>query len=1091
MALDLGELVGRISLDDRGFTGTIRTAEQGMNRLESSTRSSLTRQEQAFQQAGNANAQTVTRAMDRMESEAARGGREAGQAAARGMGQGLDRVETEARQAGQDAGEEMGDGAERESKSRFGGLGGKLAGMLGKAGPFLAAGAAVGGVFMVGLAGAMEKQDATAKLNAQVGAFGPEAKRLGKIAGALYNSGYGAEMGQVTEAVGAVITSIDGMRNANSNAVRSMTAKAMDLADVFEIEVGRSMQVVGQLVRTGLVKDANQGMDLLTVALQRVPAAVREDLVDALDEYGPFMDQIGIKGQRAFNVLVTAAGKGAFGLDKTGDAFKELTLKIASSDKAVDDSLKSIGLSQAKVQGAFAKGGKAGTQAFQSIVSGLLKIKDPAKLAESAIVLFGTPMEDLNVKDIPAFLRSLAKTGDVLGKTGGAADRMGKTLHDTASQNLTTFQRSVKSKLVDFLGGKVVPGLTSFGGKANTFFQKWVGDNQSTVEKAKGIWSKVGNTVGSAVGGTKKWLDENRDTVKKWSTGIGDAVGTAAGIVDGALDIVGVIGRIFGPTTLQVIGLFISTLIGWWSGVFKILKGVFDVFAGIFTGDWQRVWSGLKSIVAGNMKLIGVVFRAAGGLFGAIWGLIWRGIKALAQRTWSALVSAIKSQVSVLISGVGRLSSLPGRVAAWFGRMKDAAVGKALALAAWMRGLPPRLLSGLGNLGRLLYGAGRDLLSGLWSGIQSMAGSIKSRIGGLIDSIIPGPVKKVLGIASPSKVMRKIGRQIMQGLHGGLTSSDAGKVAATTKRTASLIAKAFKGKNTRVDDRLLASLKKSNTKLQGLAKERAKLLAKVAEAKEYGKTIASNAATFGAITSVDLGEGGGFGAAITGMRDRLAQLKTFAGNIAKLSKAGLSKTVLRQILDAGPEQAGALAAALAAGGKSAVDQVNTVQADLDKVSKGLGDTAADSLYDAGRKAASGFLAGLKGQEKALAAQMKRMAAAITRAIKRALKIKSPSQVMAGIGGNVGDGLVLGMAKTIPDLARVTAQMSTTAQQIRTPARAAVAAPSVDLSAARAQGARIGGDGCSAALHVEHYHEAERGSARGTAEELLMLTKARG
>ncbi|WP_206700441.1 hypothetical protein, partial [Actinomadura sp. RB99] len=176
---------------------------------------------------------------------------------------------------------------------------------------------------------------------------------------------------------------------------------------------------------------------------------------------------------------------------------------------------------------------------------------------------------------------------------------------------------------------------------------------------------------------------------------------------------------------------------------------------------------------------------------------------------------------------------------AWRNMVSGARRGGA-TLISWTRSVPRALLRALGNVNGLLTNAGRNVMLGLWAGLQSMGGWVKSQLMALIKKIIPDPVEKILDIHSPSRVMKKIGQQIMQGLHAGLTSADADKVAAKMQQIAEKIRDAFKGKRTNLDDRLLAALKKNNTRLQGLAKERTKLLDKIAEAKEYAATITAN-----------------------------------------------------------------------------------------------------------------------------------------------------------------------------------------------------------------------------------------------------------
>lgn len=422
------------------------------------------------------------------------------------------------RQIGEGA-EQMADRAQRAGRAVAEGFQ-KLDGVM------TAAGATAGVALGAAMAKTMDTSAATAKLRAQLGLTAQQSQRFGQMAGRLYSRAYGESIEDVHGAIGAVVSSIGGMRNASDKAVEGMARKALTLAKVFEIDTARSVQVVGQLVRTGLVKDANQGMDLLTAALQRVPAAVREDLVDALDEYGPFMDQIGLRGQKAFEILVQAAGKGMFGIDKAGDAFKEVTLKIASDSDAVDGALKKLGLSQKSVQGAFAAGGVAGQKAFRQIVDGLLAVDNPAQRAKMAIELFGTPIEDLNTKDIPAFLKSLTGASTKLGDTAGAADRAGRAVQETAGAKLESFKRSVEMNLSKVIAEDVIPKLEQMGSAA-----KRVGVTPSGV--ANGILTLAAVAAGYkaiALAAKIATLQVGRFSIARGVTG---AAAALAGVVTG------------------------------------------------------------------------------------------------------------------------------------------------------------------------------------------------------------------------------------------------------------------------------------------------------------------------------------------------------------------------------------------------------------------------------------------------------------------------------------------------------------------------------------------------------------------------------
>lgn len=144
------------------------------------------------------------------------------------------------------------------------------------------------------------------------------------------------------------------------------------------------------------------------------------------------------------------------------------------------------------------------------------------------------------------------------------------------------------------------------------------------------------------------------------------------------------------------------------------------------------------------------------------------------------------------------------------------------------------------------------------------------------------------------------------------------------------------------------------------------------------------------------------------LKTQLSNWKTFGDQLAKLKKLGLSNTAYQQLLEAGPEAAGQTAAALLAGGKSAVSQVNSLQSQIDQVGKQLGKTASSTLFDAGVESANGLVKGLKSKESALNKQATTLARQLVAAMKKELQIKSPSKVTGRVGVQTGVGLVNGL-----------------------------------------------------------------------------------
>jgi hypothetical protein len=100
-----------------------------------------------------------------------------------------------------------------------------------------------------------------------------------------------------------------------------------------------------------------------------------------------------------------------------------------------------------------------------------------------------------------------------------------------------------------------------------------------------------------------------------------------------------------------------------------------------------------------------------------------------------------------------------------------------------------------------------------------------------------------------------------------------------------------------------------------------------------------------------------------------------------------------------------------AGGKTAVQALNTLDADLMKVSKSLATQAAKNLKDAGIEAAKGLLNGLTSQNQKIRQAMDDLVDDIVQTIKRKLNIKSPSKVFEELGAYAMQGLANGFIKS--------------------------------------------------------------------------------
>jgi phage-related protein len=249
--------------------------------------------------------------------------------------------------------------------------------------------------------------------------------------------------------------------------------------------------------------------------------------------------------------------------------------------------------------------------------------------------------------------------------------------------------------------------------------------------------------------------------------------------------------------------------------------------------------------------------------------------------------------------------------------------------------------------------------------------------------------------------------------------------------------------------------------LTAIATKRSQVAAKLAAAKkqledavklrdDFFAAVRQNVQQFGAITSTQFNAGfDNVGNILDSMRSRLAQITAFRQNLDKLKRLGLNNQTYKELVDAGVDGGAAAAEILAKGGKAAIGQVNALASQIGQQATGLASEASKALYQAGVDAARGLVQGLQSQSSALAKAAQTLANQIVAAIKKALKISSPSQVLADqVGRHIPTGIVKGIDSTAGQLDRRMASL------------VAAATPAV--------GDQVGGRGGGATIQIIGY-----------------------
>ncbi|MDI3331405.1 MAG: peptidoglycan DD-metalloendopeptidase family protein [Micrococcus sp.] len=458
------------------------------------------------------------------------------------------------------------------------------------------AGAAGGTALLVDtLQEAIDQELNTDKMNAALAATPAQAERYGAVAGSLYASGYGESMEDITTSVDAVVSSMAGMRDASEADISRITEKALAMSDVFGTDVAEATTTAGALMKNGLAADADEAMDLMVGAMNKIPAGLRGEVMPVVDEYAKSFSALGIDGETAMGMIVASSADGAIGMDKMGDSLKEFTIRATDMSKSTSGVYELLGLDMQDMTNQLLAGGDVAEGAMAQIVHGLQGIEDPGEQAAAAIALFGTPLEDLSVDQIPNFLGMVDPMGDAFGSMEGSAGQLTDTLNDNLATSLETTKRQFQDVLLD--------GVQPMLGPLSDFLQ-WAMDTPAFMPA---VYTGVGILAAAFV-----------------ALGIASAVASIA-----ASPWIG-IAALIGAGIAAVVALVMNwgAVMGWLGGVISdvweaTLKPVWDQIAAVATDVWvtylQPIFSAIGTAFSGMVSWVAGVWAETGApLFAAI-----------------------------------------------------------------------------------------------------------------------------------------------------------------------------------------------------------------------------------------------------------------------------------------------------------------------------------------------------------------------------------------------------------------------------------------------------------------------------------------
>ncbi len=229
-------------------------------------------------------------------------------------------------------------------------------------------------------------------------------------------------------------------------------------------------------------------------------------------------------------------------------------------------------------------------------------------------------------------------------------------------------------------------------------------------------------------------------------------------------------------TITDAVRVFADFVTQTFGNIRQVLNGVIDFVAGVFTGDWNRAWEGVKNIFSGTWNQIKNVFSTVFDLFKGVGSNIIEGIKSGFKAALDGLKSAVTSIFDNIVSWFKNLFGIhsPSTVFKEFGIMMMQ------GLIEGLQGMLSPVLNVISGIGGKIKGA----VTGIWEGAKSVAGKIGETVSDAASSAVNTAKGVAATVATGIAAAASAAADVVSGVKdkvGGAASAAASTVSAAAK----------------------------------------------------------------------------------------------------------------------------------------------------------------------------------------------------------------------------------------------------------------------------------------------------------------------
>lgn len=360
-----------------------------------------------------------------------------------------------------------------------------------------------------------------------------------------------------------------------------------------------------------------------------------------------------------------------------------------------------------------------------------LKVQESIRQHTSAGVL------GQGVKEADSYEKNLAQLKntwkDFLASYGGPA-------LDIANKGLKGGIKIIEDMAKGFSNiGKLIRDLT--GGKQVNILQK-LGFSNGEANNIINWFNILKQQLSIAGRAVSSFVMNNLGSIKKFFTGPDgqQLLQAVKNIFNGILAVV----KFVFPLVKSIIVSIWQNIQGVIKGGLQVIKGLIQVFSGLFTGDFKKMWEGIKNIFSGAIKLIwngvqllfyGKLLKgglAFAKLFAGSFKSMWQGILNL-FKNFGKFIWDTSTKVSKNV--IGAFKNL------WIGSMNIIKNLKSGLYNSWVS-IKKTTVDAAVGLKDGVVGAFKNT----WNGVKGWIKSIKDGVVGMKDSVIETGKKMASGL---------------------------------------------------------------------------------------------------------------------------------------------------------------------------------------------------------------------------------------------------------------------------------------------------------------------------------------------------------